>query len=98
VAHVDYGDEATIVAALKGQQFLIVAMAPTAPRDTHSKLAQAAAKAGVPYIMPNGYGADIANVKLGQDTLLGPVAKANRDDIQRLGMQWITVCCGFWYD
>ncbi|KUL91114.1 hypothetical protein ZTR_00772 [Talaromyces verruculosus] len=98
VAHVDYDDEATIITALKGQQFLIITMAPTAPQDTHSKIVQAASKAGVPYIMPNGYGADIDNVKLGQDTLLGPVAKANRDEIERLGMQWITVCCGFWYD
>ncbi|RAO69791.1 uncharacterized protein BHQ10_005803 [Talaromyces amestolkiae] len=84
VAHIDYEDEATIVAALVGQQFLIITMAPTAPRDTHSKLVQAAAKAGVPYIMPNGYGSDIDNVKLGEDTLLGPVAKANRDEIERL--------------
>lgn len=30
--------------------------------------------------------------------MLGPVAKANRDEIERLGMQWITMCCGFWYD
>lgn len=73
-------------------------MAPTAPRDTHSKLVQAAAKAGVPYIMPNGYGPDIDNIKLGEDTMLGPIAKAHRDEIESLGMQWITVCCGFWYD
>lgn len=73
-------------------------MAPTAPRDTHSKLVQAAAKAGVPYVMPNGYAGDIDNIKLGEDTLLGPVAKANRDEVTRLGMQWVTVCCGFWYD
>ncbi|KAL4778900.1 hypothetical protein BJX76DRAFT_342262 [Aspergillus varians] len=98
VAPVDYDDEATIVAALKGQQFLVITMAPTAPRDTHSKLVQAAAKAGIPYVMPNGYGADIDNIKLGQDTMLGPIAKASRDEIERLGMQWITVCCGFWYD
>ncbi|KAL4866936.1 hypothetical protein BDV12DRAFT_128317 [Aspergillus spectabilis] len=98
VASVDYDDEATIVAALKEQQFLIITMAPTAPRDTHSRLVQAAAKAGIPYVMPNGYGGDIDNIKLGEDTMLGPVAKANRDEIERLGMQWITVCCGFWYD
>jgi NmrA-like family len=73
-------------------------MAPTAPRDTHSKLVRAAAKAGVPYVMPNAYGADINDIKLGQDTMLGPVAKANRDEIEKLGMQWVTVCCGFWYD
>ncbi|PTB34838.1 uncharacterized protein TrAFT101_009453 [Trichoderma asperellum] len=98
VAPIDYDDEATIVAALKGQQFFIITMAPTAPRETHSKLVQAAAKAGVPYVMPNGYGGDIDNIKLGEETLLGPVAKANRDEIERLNMQWITVCCGFWYD
>ncbi|KAJ5814203.1 isoflavone reductase family protein (CipA) [Penicillium pulvis] len=98
VASIDYDDEATIVAALKGQQFLIITMAPTAPRDTHSKLVQATSKAGVPYVMPNGYAGDIDNIKLGEDTLLGPIAKANRDEIERLGMQWITVCCGFWYD
>jgi hypothetical protein len=98
VTPVDYNDEATIVAALKGQQFLIITMAPTAPRDTQSKLVQAAAKAGVPYIMPNGYAGDIDNIQLGQDTLLGPAAKATRDEIERLGMQWVTVCCGFWYD
>ncbi|KAI9743487.1 MAG: hypothetical protein M1818_002800 [Claussenomyces sp. TS43310] len=98
VASVDYDDEATIIAALKGQQFLIITMAPTAPRDTHSKLVRAAAKAGIPYVMPNGYGGDINNIKFGEDTMLGPVAEANRDEIERLGMQWITVCCGFWYD
>ncbi|KXG53188.1 uncharacterized protein PGRI_002380 [Penicillium griseofulvum] len=98
VVPVDYDDEATIIAALKDQQFLIITMAPTAPRDTHSKLVQAAAKAGVPYVMPNGYAGDIDNIKLGEETMLGPVGKANRDEIERLGMQWITVCCGFWYD
>ncbi|CAG8217692.1 unnamed protein product [Penicillium salamii] len=98
VAHVNYDDEVTLVAALKDQQFLIITMAPTAPRDTHSKLVQAAAKAGVPYVMPNEYSGDIENVKLGQDMILGPVAQAQRDEIEKLGMKWITVCCGFWFD
>lgn len=98
LAEVNYDDETTIIDALRDQQFLIITMAPTAPRNTHSKLVQAAAKAGVPYVMPNGYGGDIDNVELGEATMLGPIAKANRDEIERLGMQWITVCCGFWYD
>ncbi|KAF5591598.1 isoflavone reductase family [Fusarium subglutinans] len=98
VAPIDYSDESTLIAALKNQQFLIITLAPNAPKDTHRKLVQAAAKAGVPYIMPNGYAGDIEQVKLGEDTLLGPIAKANRDAIERLGMKWITVCCGFWFD
>lgn len=98
IAPIDYNDESTLIAALRHQQFLIITMAPNAPKDTHSKLVQAAAKAGVPYIMPNGYAGDIEQVKLGEDTLLGPIAKANRDEIERLGMKWITICCGFWFD
>ncbi|KAJ6005066.1 hypothetical protein N7540_012865 [Penicillium herquei] len=98
VAPIDYNDEDTIVDALKCQQFFIITVSPTAPRDTHSKLVQAAAKAGVPYIMPNGYGGDIEHVKFGQDVMLGPVAQANREEIEKLGMKWITICCGFWYD
>ncbi|KAJ5727694.1 isoflavone reductase family protein (CipA) [Penicillium malachiteum] len=98
VATVNYNDEATIVAALKGQQFLIITMAPTAPKGTHSKLVQAAAKAGVPYVMPNWYAADIDNTKLSGGTFLGPQDQANRNEIESLGMQWITMCCGFWYD
>ncbi|TVY62182.1 hypothetical protein Focb16_v014080 [Fusarium oxysporum f. sp. cubense] len=98
VSPIDYNDESTLIAALENQQFLIITIAPNAPKDTHSKLAQAAAKAGVPYIMPNGYAGDIEQVKLGADTILGPIAKANRDEIERLGMNWITVCCGFWFD
>ncbi|KAF7551136.1 hypothetical protein G7046_g7803 [Stylonectria norvegica] len=95
---IDYADQASIVAALKDQQLFIITMSPTAPRDTHSELVQAAAKAGVPYVMPNSYAGDIESTNLGEDTLLGPVAKANRNEIERLGMQWISVCCGFWYD
>ena len=48
--------------------------------------------------MPNGYAGDIDDLKFGEEVLLGPADKANRDEIERLGMQWITVCCGFWYD
>lgn len=73
-------------------------MAPTAPPGTHSKLVQAAAKAGIPYVIPNEYGSDIDNIKLGDEIMLGPIARANRAEIEKLGIQWIAVCCGFWYD
>ncbi|KAJ6028141.1 hypothetical protein N7540_003717 [Penicillium herquei] len=98
VTALSHKDSATIVAALKGQQFLIITMASTAPQSTHSKLVRAAAKADVPYVMPNWYGGDIDNIKLGRDTFLGPQDQANRNEIESLGMQWITMCCGFWYD
>ncbi|KAM0229958.1 hypothetical protein ACHAP5_011502 [Fusarium lateritium] len=97
-APVDYNDQVSLVAALKNQQFLIITLAPSSPKDTHSKLVRAAAEAGVSYVMPNSFAGDIDNVKLGEDIFLGPVAKAQRDEIESLGMQWITVCCGLWYD
>ncbi|KAJ6788690.1 hypothetical protein PWT90_07150 [Aphanocladium album] len=98
VALIDYSDEASLVAALRGQQFFIITLAPMAPRETHSQLVQAAAKAGVPYVMPNGYGGDLVNSKMGEYVMLGPVAKAQRAEIAALGMTYVGVCCGFWYD
>lgn len=86
------------MAALHGQQFLIISLAPMAGPDADSKIVQAAAKAGVPYIMPNAYGGDVIPAKRDEDLALGPIAKMQRDEIERLGMQWVCVCCGFWYD
>lgn len=94
VAEVDYTKESTLIAALQDQQVLIITLSPTAPRETHSMLVHAAAKAGVKYIIPNGWGADVSN----DTSPLGPVAKAQRDEIEALGMSWINVSCGFWYD
>lgn len=39
------------------------------------------------YIMPNGFAADVEQIKLGQDIMLEPVGKVNRDENERLGMQ-----------
>ncbi|KAF5674604.1 oxidoreductase like [Fusarium denticulatum] len=58
LVHVDYDDEVSLVEALKGQDFLVITLALTAPPDTHSKLVRAAGKAGVSYIVPNAYGVD----------------------------------------
>lgn len=98
VASISYDDPASLVAALQGQQFLIITLAPTAAPSTHSQLVQAAARAGVSYVMPNSYGGDVADTQMGEDVLLGPAAKAQRAEIEALGMTWINVCCGFWYD
>ncbi|KAF2169462.1 hypothetical protein M409DRAFT_36175 [Zasmidium cellare ATCC 36951] len=95
---VDYTSPTSLTTALQNQQLLIITLSPTAPRDTHSKLVQAAARAGVKYIIPNGYGPDIENTKHGEDILLGAVARAQREEVERLGMQWVEVCCGFFYD
>lgn len=63
------------------------------------KLVNAAAKAGVPYIMPNWFGHDYANDKLCEDSML----KTNRDKINQqiksLGISTpLMLVCNFWYE
>jgi NmrA-like family len=96
---VNYDDETSLVSALKGQQFLIITMAVTAPPDTQSKLIRAAAKAGTPYVMPNWYGSDFTNEELGKAVRLGLAARATVDGIESLGVsKWVMLACGFWYE
>lgn len=52
-APVNFDDEASLMTVLKGQHFLIITLAATAPAGVHHKIVKAAAKAGVPYIMPD---------------------------------------------
>jgi hypothetical protein len=88
-----------LVDALQGQQVLIVTMAVVAPRDTVSKLVRAAAKAGVPYVMPNWFGHDASNKKLCDDSMLSPTSEVIHAEIQSLGMSAnIRLVCNFWYE
>jgi hypothetical protein len=85
------------VKALEGQQFLIITLSVFAPPETHSKLVQAAAKAGVPYVMPNVYGGDVQNEGL-QKSAIYPVDDRYRE-IEKLGVSsYILMSCGFWYE
>jgi hypothetical protein len=98
-APVDYADEATLVAALRGQQFLIITLSVKAPPQTHAALVRAAGKAGVPYVMPNGYGSDTANDALMRDDRLGGAGvKAWCKEIEDAGAGWVAMVCGFWYE
>lgn len=98
-AYVNYDDEASLVSALEGQQFLIITMAVTAPRDTQSKLARAAAKAAVPYVMPNWYGSDLNNKELSEAIRLGFAGRAIANEVESLGVsKWVMLACSFWYE
>jgi len=98
---VNYDEHSSLVSALKDHkiQFLIITMSVMAPRDTQSKLITAAANAGVPYVMPNSYGSDYTNEKLGEDVKLGLAAKAAVNEIEKLGVsKFIFLACSFWYE
>ncbi|KAH8779658.1 putative oxidoreductase CipA [Hyaloscypha finlandica] len=95
-AAINYEDETSIVSALRGQQFLIITLAVTAPPDTQSKLLKAAAQAGVPYVMPNVYGGDILNNSLQAEGMYDSRPKIA--EIESLGLSWVVLVCGFWYE
>ncbi|KAK6221957.1 hypothetical protein LQW54_001177 [Pestalotiopsis sp. IQ-011] len=99
VARVDYDDKASLVAALRGQDVLIVTMSVAAPEGAQIALNEAAAAAGVPWIMPNNWGGDHADEGLADATFLGPANRAVRASIEGLGVSaWVSLVSGFWYE
>lgn len=72
VARVDYSEPGTLVEALRGQEVLIITMSVTAPQDTQSRLIEAAAAAGVPWVIPNEWGTDPDEKELGKDSTCIP--------------------------
>ncbi|KAJ4407297.1 hypothetical protein N0V82_009935 [Gnomoniopsis sp. IMI 355080] len=96
---VDYTDEATLVDALKGQQFLIITLAGMVKGNPEKALINAAAKAGVPYVMPNSYTCDPLNEALGEQQHIIAPWRAAKAEIERLGVSsWIVLGSGFWYE
>ncbi|KAK3380988.1 hypothetical protein B0H63DRAFT_523722 [Podospora didyma] len=99
VAIVDYDDEDSLVAALKGQQFLVIAIAIYSGADANHKLVVAAAKAGVPHVMPNYWGADIDNQTYFKSTLNAEASRALIRDVEDQGVSTCTpMVCNTWYE
>jgi hypothetical protein len=97
VKKVDYNKPETLVEALKGQEVLLITMAMTAP-DKEIALIDAAAKAGVTWVFPNGWGPDTTNESLAKDV---PVLERKKKPLQAIteqGMNYISVATGFWYE
>lgn len=98
---VDYSSEDSLIEALRGHDFLVISLAVTvAYDDTEATLYRAAARASVPYVMPNHWNVDIDNEKLIADIMPDhpwpwPVRKQL---LQSLGLGWTALCCSFWYE
>lgn len=74
-------------------------MSVTAPRGTTSKLLRAAAKAGVPYVIPNWFGHDAANDTLCNDSLLSQMRDSVCEEVKSLGISsYFLLACSFWYE
>ncbi|KAI4115294.1 MAG: hypothetical protein LQ338_007875 [Usnochroma carphineum] len=97
-APVNYDDPSSIGSALRGHHFLIISLSVTAPADLHSKIVYAAVEAGVPYIMPNVYGSDIANASLVADEAFVADCVGRCQEVERLGAKYVAMVCGCWYE
>lgn len=101
VKHVNYADKDSIVAALKGQDALIVTLSTTFDRQHVFNVLDAAIEAGVQWIVPNEWGADLEQEELSRDILLGIRAKEVREYIGEHGgskTHWVSFSCSFWYE
>lgn len=99
VVHIDYDSEDSLVAAMNGQDALVIAISAGAPPDTSEKLIQAAARAEVPWILPNEWGMNSSNVRLGDETILGAQQRQIHELIEKLEVSsWIAISCGAWYE
>jgi hypothetical protein len=94
---VDSSNQDLLVAALQGQEFLIDTLAVTVGPEIHNNIVYAAASAGVPYVTPNFYGGDIRNPKLGDESF-GVVLKHQLDEIECLGVSYVSLACGTCYE
>ncbi|KZL84258.1 isoflavone reductase family protein [Colletotrichum incanum] len=97
-ALVDYNDQESLVSALNEQEFLIITLSLNAAPDTHTKLVNAAAKAGVSYVMPNAYSIWAHNEAIQRDIPITKQVLENIAEVQRAGLISITLMNGFWYE
>ncbi|TKA82560.1 hypothetical protein B0A55_01209 [Friedmanniomyces simplex] len=100
IKEVDYDSHPSLVTAMQGQDLLIITMNVLAPRDSQTKLIDAAIEAGIKWIMPNQYGGYYADDDSGpgKDDMLRDITVATRRYIEAKGASWIGVACGFWYE
>ena len=93
-----YDDEAFLAGVLQGQEVLIMALNYGA-YGAQVPLIQAAAKAGVPYVVPCEFGSDATHEKLNARIALMNAKRPFRQLVEDLGVSaWIGVVCNPWFD
>ncbi|RBA10537.1 hypothetical protein FPRO05_05126 [Fusarium proliferatum] len=98
---VDYEDEEAIASALKDQQLLIITLAVNVDPEVHHRIVRAAGQAGVRYIIPNIYAANVVIENQGSVDDFFPAAPPINllKEIERVGVSsWILLVGGVWFD
>jgi len=95
----DYTSSNFLESALEGQDVLIITLSVMASPDIQTGFIRAAAKVGVPWILPNEYGGDGANEELLNAVPILASKTKYRDLIEELGTSsWIGIACNLWID
>ncbi|KAF2023288.1 NAD(P)-binding protein, partial [Setomelanomma holmii] len=95
----DYSDPSFLASALQGQDVLIMQLAyHHEAMESQIPLIEAAAKAGVRWVLPTEFGSDPLS-PLAKDffPMLG-IKKKYRDLIEEKGMSWVAVANNPWFD
>ncbi|KAF5603515.1 hypothetical protein FPCIR_1256 [Fusarium pseudocircinatum] len=98
---VNYEDEESIASALKDHQLLIITLAVTVDPEVHHRIVRAAGKAGIRYIIPNIYAANVIIENQGAVDDFFPAAPPINllKEIERVGVSsWILLVGGVWFD
>lgn len=95
---VDYDNHDSLVAALQGQQVIIITAPGRSSYELSEKVVKAAAEAGVKWVMPNTWGPDAFNKSFANESFVGPFVNRGTQLVEEHGLSWITLSCGFWYD
>jgi hypothetical protein len=92
-------DHEALVAALRGQDALLITLSVLAPEGTQLKLIRAAAEAGVPWVLPNDWGCDTADSAVVNDIPGISKTPQGRKDVAATGVSsYLSVTTGFWYE
>jgi hypothetical protein len=99
VARVDYDNHSSLVSALRGQDALVITLSIGAQHTQQPELIDAAAEAGVAWILPNEWGIDKSDEEVAKQLQIGAGGGAICRYIEGLGKSsWIGVVTGFWYE
>ncbi|KAF5557188.1 hypothetical protein FPHYL_7777 [Fusarium phyllophilum] len=98
---VNYEDEESLASALQDQQLLVITLAVTVDPEVHHRIVRAAGKAGIRYIIPNIYAANVVIENQGAVDDFFPAAPPINllKEIERVGVSsWILLVGGVWFD
>ncbi|KAI9727339.1 MAG: hypothetical protein M1828_006959 [Chrysothrix sp. TS-e1954] len=99
VKKVDYGDVDAIAQVLQGQDAVIIIVPFTASDDVQMNVIEAAAKANVPWVLPNEYGSDTGHKELVKAVPTMDQKTQFRERVEELGRSsWIGMITNPWFD